>query len=79
MEVIEQVLIWGFVGGFMTTLFGFWKISDRWKEKIIFSLSKKNTTGSLDLDNLVRISFVLVIMAIIWIPLFLIGSLIFDG
>ncbi len=53
----------------MYSLAIFWKITDVMSKKLLLKIVKKESSGYLDLDNLIRFLFLIIMVALIWFPI----------
>ncbi len=56
----------------------FWKLTSKISEKIYLNLLKKESSGNLDLDNLVRFILLVFLMFLFWSPILYLLTMIFD-
>ena len=74
----KQIVTAGVVGGLLTSLVFTWKASEGIKNRILNKLTGKNEFESLDLNIIARVAILITIMAIVWMPIFYILSMIYD-
>jgi hypothetical protein len=62
----------------MYSLVIFWKITDVVSKKLLLKIVKKESSGYLDLDNLIRFLFLIIIVVLVWTPIGYVLTIIFD-
>jgi hypothetical protein len=66
------------VFGIIYSVIMIWRYSLSISETIFQKFTGKNTSGSMDVDNLVRFLILIVLVPVIWTPIIYILTLIFD-
>lgn len=62
----------------MYSLVIFWKITDVMSKKLLLKIFKKESSGYLDLDNLIRFLFLIIMVVFVWTPIGYVLNMIFD-
>lgn len=76
--MIENIVIAGTVSMVIYSVVIIWRKSENICESLLMRFFQKKSTGSMDLDNLIRVLILIFWLGIIWTPIIYVLSLIFD-
>jgi hypothetical protein len=61
----------------MYSLVIFWKITDVISKKLLMKIFKRESSGYLDLDNLIRFLLLIIMVVLVWTPIGYVLTMIF--
>lgn len=76
--MIQNVVTSVVVFGIIYSIYIIWKYSLIMTESLFSKVIKKKSSGSLDIDNLVRFIILIITVLLVWFPIIYVLTLIFD-